>query len=730
GGTSVTDFPELVFSTTDFTHVAAVYDGKGMWTFYVGTDTLRTATMTIASTGWSTVESCSATAEPSLAFGGSNGSNQAFIGYVDDIRLWNRALSEKELQGNYTRILGGRETGLFLYWPLDEGLNVTDYAFDVACLNGIYQQNHPVIGVNARPSTSVPSLLKLYGLTDAGGDYIIRGIPFQEGGTNYKIIPELGIHEFSPNMRSMFVSPTSLTANNIDFEDVSSFPMEGYVYYAGTSIPAEGIMFYVDGERVTGNGEIIESDAEGHYLISVPIGKHYVEAKLDGHTMVDGGRFPTVGTYDFNGSVTYDFADSTLVNFVGRVGGGTRCDTLAVGFGASKNNIGIATLKLGLNNESLSFNCLDDHITSASTKRFFESDTTSIQSQTWTGVGSDSHIINIRTDSLTGEFSAMLPPLKYVMQSVRVDENQNIEFTTLSEIDLTNPKMEMADSLLQKTANNDSIWVKYKYNTKKVFTYYSDPKVKVVELTNEGGAYGEKTVTMTDSLGNNVTTPELWSVESNGEVNYLMEHPVYKMGATYDYDIFGYEEYINYDGDTQVSEIIPLNGQEITIGNEMSDKQSIVYKVTDPNSEFKAGQIYEMKSENVQLGGDGHVKYRWGAGAPNIISPFTRHFFISMEHHNRHYMPVEMDAIVLGQLTYGSNFVTKGPDIVNYVLRDPYGAKSTTTLKVGKSVTTTKLDTYERYGDEKLVSNWLGGSHTTVGTGVGVMFINQSKIKT
>ena len=122
-----------------------------------------------------------------------------------------------------------------------------------------------------------------------------------------------------------------------------------------------------------------------------------------------------------------------------------------MGFGATKNNIGIATLKLGLNNESLSFNCLDDHITSASTKRFFESDTTSIQSQTWTGIDGESHIINIRTDSLTGEFSAMLPPLKYVVQSVRVDKNQNIEFNSLSEIDLTNPNTEMSDSLRQRT---------------------------------------------------------------------------------------------------------------------------------------------------------------------------------------------------------------------------------------------------------------------------------------
>jgi len=49
---------------------------------------------------------------------------QPFNGYIDDIRLWNRALTKDEIEANYTRILGGTESGLILYWPLDEGINV------------------------------------------------------------------------------------------------------------------------------------------------------------------------------------------------------------------------------------------------------------------------------------------------------------------------------------------------------------------------------------------------------------------------------------------------------------------------------------------------------------------------------------------------------------------------------------------------------------------------------
>ena len=64
------------------------------------------------------------------------------------------------------------------------------------------------------------------------------------------------------------------------------------------------------------------------------------------------------------------------------------------------------------------------------------------------------------------------------------------------------------------------------------------------------------------------------------------------------------------------------------------------------------------------------------------------------------------------------------------MLRDPYGAKSTTTLKKGKTVTTTKFDTYERYGDEKLVFNFIGGSELRTGAGVGVMLITGAKVTT
>ena len=721
----VTEFPGLTFSGQDFTHVAAVYDGKSKWKFYVGSDTLLVDSINASGTGWKTYVR-------TMSIGGDGReSGSAYTGHVDDVRLWNRALTRKELDGNYTRILGGTENGLILYWPLDEGENVKSYAFDIARQDNIYQLNHPEVGVNALPSKSVPQRLKLYGLTDDKGNYIIKGIPFQQGGTNYALTPELGIHSFSPGTRSMFVSPTSLTANNIDFEDVSSFPMTGKVYYAGTNIPVEGVQFYVDGNLQSKDGKTVETDASGQYSLSVPIGWHYVEAKLPYHDMVDGGRFPLKEKWNFTRAVQHDFADSTLVNFVGRVGGGEVNDTLAVGFGKSVNNIGCATITLGLTNESLSFNCEDDFRTRSAVVRTWESDTTSINSKAWTGIktaDTDSTMyIQIRTDSVTGEFSALLPPLKYVTRSIEILSNPGIEFNNMPQIDLTSVPKEATDSMLI-----DSEWKKYKYNTKVVRTYFAEPKLEITEQGNAKGAFGLKElkdyVIDYGTHKDTITIGDLWK-DMNGKVSYLMGYPIYQMEDSAYYDLHGYEEYVNHDGKEDKSQIIPLNGLVVTIMNEMSSDQKVIAFVDNPETGKKPGEIYEPKSNELQLGSDGRATYKWHVGAPNIVSPYTRHLSMTFKRKDRTYNGPQLDAVVLGFLLTGNNFVTKGPDQVKFVLRDPPGSKSKTTLKRGEITVEETLTGSSAYTNNDFIVNNQWGTEVNTAFGFGVMTISNSQSK-
>jgi len=646
-----------------------------------------------------------------------------FNGAADDFRLWTKCLSEADIRDNYDHLLVGDEKQLETYWTFDEGLR-TQF-FDYSRDGSNYRKHHGQIGSNAQTSTLTPGALRLKAKTDADGNYVIQGIPFTGEGTTYSVIPLYGIHEFNPNKKVLFVGNNALV-HTAEFEDVSSFPMEGYIYYAGTNVPVEGIPLYVDGLPVSKNGEMVKTASNGFYSISVPIGQHYVEAKLDSHDMVGGGRFPTKGTFYFDRAMTYDFTDSTLVNFVGRVGGGERNDTLAVGFAESKNNIGIATIRLGLLNESFSLNCLDDHITSAAARRTWQSDTTSIQSTAWTGTDYDAKYIYIRTDSLSGEFSALLPPLKYVVKSLGVDNNRDIDFGALPEIDLTSPQKEYTDSLSRwDDAAGDSVTVSYKYNTKKVFTHYAQPEISITESGHDAGVYGLQEIVYTDEQGEEYTIGDLYTQNGDGSANYLLGYPIYQMGRKVQYDIFGFERYVNHDGTEDVTDIVPLPGQEITLTNEMSSEQAVVYRVDDPTSPYKAGEIYELQSNDTQLGNDAHLIYSWMVGLPNIVQPHTRNFSITMTRNGRTYVPTNQDAVVLGQLSYGSNFVTKGPDHVDFVLRDPQGAKSTTKLKTGKITTKTTYDTRRAYGNYGWLNNVLFGFGATVGAGaVGFITIS------
>ena len=708
-----------------FTHVTAIYDGAGKWRFILNGD-LDNAQTTQRSGSWILKDSLHVGADK----------NNAFNGLLDDIRLWSRALSDKDVATNYNRVLGGTENGMEFYWPMDEGIKGN--TFDVSRQNGIFNCNHPTVAPNAEPSSITPSDLKLYGLTDVDGNYIIRGIPFDEGGTNYKLLPEFGIHEFQPSSRSLYVSPSSLTANNVDFTDRSSFPMRGYIYYKDTNIPVKGIYLYIDGELVTSGGKVAQTDADGYYEISVPIGKHFIEAKQTGHHMVNAGRWPTSGTYDFQAAVHQNFTDSTLVNFCGRVAGGEIQDAKPVGFGKSLNNIGTATIRLSLNNPNFSFNCEEGTKNANDQERIFlAQNPDTIKSRTWAGAKleeqDNTSFIYISTDPKTGEFSAMLPPLKYRVDDISIPTNPDVAFTDLKEIDMTNVIAIQVDTLFSVTnnADNDSIVIAYdlyKYNQKMVSTWYAQPQLEITETSDSLhiGYYGMQYWRNYEDEFGKVDSIEIWNA-TNG-LHYDYDYPVFRMGDTYSFRIKGYEEYINYDSGSPVKDYVPMSSQVLTVNNELSDNQAIVTEDL-PDKELKQGDVYMLKSNQLALDDNGEFIYQWNAGLPNPTAPYTRHLGITYSRHRRTCSQEVFDAYVFGSLPLGNNFVTKGPDQVLMVLRDPPGSNSYTSWTSGK--VTTEIETSVNNGfDFGIGVNFevIYGKNLTQADGIGVSIVTSNDI--
>lgn len=613
----------------------------------------------------------------------------AFQGSVDEVRVFTRALTQSEIESNIWHSLSGNEPDLALYWPMDEGIAAQNFCYDVSKKDGVANARHGSTEVPATSSIDSPAStgrFTLSGVTDANGDYEVRGIPFSGEGTNYVITPTLGIHSFNPSKTTRFFSQNSLIYSGVDFIDNSSFPVSGTVRYAGTDIPVKGVSFKIDGTVAARDGKIITTDDNGEYTIDVPIGDHFIELELQGHTFMNNGRYPAdpnkVGTrHTFEGEVTHlDFYDETTVVVAGRVAGGDVENAKPLGLGDGKNNIGVATLTLGYTNAQYNIN-------TASSERTYENATGDCKATTAQG----SRKIVVKTDPKTGEFAVKLPPLIYNIESVTIDNNKEITNLQKPMLDATNVLKLSKDSLMNDYGTYDY----FEYVAAAKIEYKAPSQMDVVE--REDGSFGRKTIDVTDINGK-TSKVDLYTIDPETKaVSYTFDYPVYQQLDRHRYALHAYERYVNYDvKDKPVEDIVPLAGSSVTIKNQFSTAAAVYY--TD-------GSVCESESKDIQFELDslGCATYDFAVGLPNIQSPYTRGISITYGADNIKWPGSDtFKAIVLGTLTKGNDFVTDGPDELLMVLRDPPGSNSQITWSKGSSSSFTRSVNTEVSSDLEL----------------------------
>ena len=719
-GTTYT-FTEAVLTAGKYHHVVLTRNGGNVTANVVSTDSeglpqLLGGTQAVGS-------SLTMTGNTQLTVGN-------FKGYVDEFRLWTKVLTEAEIMENYDHLLVGNEVGLETYWTFDEGLR-TQF-FDYSRDGTVYHQHHGKIGSNAEPSNLTPTELKLKAKTDDDGNYIIQGVPFTGEGTTYAIIPKLGVHQFNPTQQLRYVGNNSLVHNGTDFTDISAFSVKGTIRYAGTDYPVEGVNLYVDGQICAKDGEPITTNEYGEYEISVPIGEHYITVVKNGHEFANGGRYPAdpdgVGTLvNFKNPVTsLDFEDQTLVNFTGRVVGGSIEGEKPVGFGLSENNIGVVELVVSPMNELYRMNVVKN--VSETTISYdtneevvaVASATEAINSTSYRGATSDHcRQFFIRTDPATGEFSAMLPPLQYKVESMKVVKG-GLEVGDPTTIDLTNPNRERQDSV----RNEAGELLTYDYNAILRQTYHSDPNFTVTQKGSNDGHFGIDSFTLTDDLGK-LTISDIYTVNENtGVITYKYGGAIFVKDDKYTFKMKGFEEYTNADGETPVVSRVPLKGVIVTINNALSSSQSVYVEggTTETGRTVVAGELVELKSNQIQMDDEGEATYTWSAGLPNIADPYTRTISISYDIDGRicQWSGNGMKGIILGELPTGNNFVTAGPDKLLMILRDPPGSASSAEWSTGSSVSTSKVTGSTFTQNTQVTTQWKFGFKNAVITGTPV----------
>ena len=670
---------------------------------------------------------------------GANGENSTvgkpFGGYLDEFRFFTKALTDTEIEQNYNHTLAGNEEGLAIYYPLDEGIPSQTLAYDFSKTNGVANGHHATMEVAAVSSTYTPSdeQLSLMAYTDIDGNYTIRGVPFAGEGTSYTVTPQLNIHKFAPSAQSRYISMSSLNHSGVDFEDISSFPVSGKVIYSGTDYPVGGVNFAVDGVACTKDGEMVTSSEEdGTFTISVPIGDHYITVSKNGHVFANG-RYPadpfntgTRETFDRERS-GFEFRDTTLVNFAGRVVGGDIEIDKTVGFGLSENNIGVAQIVLTPTFTNPRMNVVkkvDGEVVSYSTNDTIApiaSASVAVNSTSWRGSGADDcRKLIIHTDPKTGEFSALIPPLMYQMADVKTVA-KNLTIVKSMTIDLTNPQHELSDTLYNETG-----YQLFSYHYKLTEPFHSDPIFKVRQNDLPEGLFGIASRKYKDALGDTVISV----IENN---SYKYGYPLFVQGDPYIFLLEGYEQYENYDGSktNPVVTKVPLKNTVITIGNALSDDQTVFLVTADevilPDgtvTSAKAGETYGLSHNQIKLDSVGCAAYKWKAGLPNVSYPYTRTISMTydIDGHPYEWSGNGMEGIILGDLPTGNNFVTSGPDKLDMILRDPPGTGSSAEWSTGTvtSKATTKNDTWSDSFDGGVTFKFGIENETVMGAVVGI----------
>ncbi len=628
--------------------------------------------------------------------------------YLDEFRFWKTALDSATILSNYDSYLSGKEANLSLYYRFNEPM--IQEVFDISGRNGVFNENHGKMISSSllRSAVYVPPCYNK-ATTDVNGNYLITTIPYTGEGSTAILKPLLGIHKFSPGNKPLFFSQASATYNNVDFTDVSAFKVQGKVVYEGSNYPVSGCSFRIDGTQASVGGQVVTTDAEGKFTLSVPIGKHTLQIEKSGHVFANNGfaQIKKSNMIDFQDDITeMNFVDKTKVKLIGRVTGGLKENDKVLGFGESLNNIGVDSITL-INTKSDQYDL-----------RLAESDSTAIMNHNngeWkrTGVlSNDTSIVKYQKDKVTihvspktGEFVAWLIPEKFSIDDINVKtaDGKMTIYNQRAQLDLSN-KAVPNDSYMQTEVRTwiDSVFVTDKkgmvdhweyseksdtvrYHDKWQWYYQSTPTFSMQQIVNnEVVPYlGEKTFVVRDQLTGQTDTLQLATVHANDSASYLFGKPVFRQGNAYTMYFKAYEEYINYSAGT-ASPVITHTAVTgtVNVDNTIALKQ-----------EGQNGNIV-----GVELDEQGTAKYTFVGGLPDLTTAQNQISATVQIGNFSYYWNRGSDPVTawhLGEKSTGTDFMTSGPNEIDMVLHDPPGSSSYSYIEKGSkmsSTTTTSVD--------------------------------------
>ena len=570
--------------------------------------------------------------------------------------------------------------------------------------DGFYVLNS-IDGINYSTTKPTKQQLGVFGVTDANGSYIISSIAYSGNGESFVITPSLGVHAFEPASQTLFLGSEESVVNQLNFKDISSFKFNGRAIYNvqnvfndidldpaeaaytniedygynkyrvnGSEIINKGQFQYEGGAKNSNNGfyqggalkkypviglekasvyidgtivinsenQPVETDADGNFTINVPIGKHKIEVRKEGHTFEHTGYFPSSSTFDFFEDQLEQtwFIDTTRITLVGKVVGGKSEFEKPLGFGvngayshmnfegeateeqeriSTKNNIGVSNI-------------------------IFKGD-----------INTSNFDVSVSTHPDTGEYKASLIPYIYYIKPSDLNVPTNSDISILSSNETLNllgtPKL---DSISHTTKDNTKLY-SVPFHHKKSFRYNSPVTLTLLDQEHE------ETLT----IGENAY-----------DISNLV-NPIYLQKKDYNILFEVSQNYINKDGGS---------GNEVITKEFYSDG---TFNITN-NLEVSGASTLALINNGSQY------KYTFTVGEANttITDDFKKS--INVQYSIPGSIPLSISnsedfksygVVKGGASSDGVSFATMAPEVPDIILRDPPGSNSFASISKGTSIT-------------------------------------------
>ena len=423
-------------------------------------------------------------------------------------------------------------------------------------------------------------------LTDEKGKFVIDNLSYYG---NSSVTYKVGV--VSEDDLKLELSEYQVTFNDTinhrvlkDFIVTSGYRFTGFVMYEGTSIPVQGANVSVDGHDIyLPTGKLLETDFSGKFSFIVLGGKRDIVVKMDGHQFKDGGKFTHVFTDKLSSIYFYD---KTSVKLIGRVVGGDTQGNLPLGQNLSTNNLGSdITMVLTLEGDNVS-NIVSDNTNPTLAERdtvFHNGKSAGDSNDYITKVKMYRKRIVVKPDSLTGEFTLMLPPVKWKVQQIYCEGYASLfqEGKVSDIIDLTNCVERQQMTYEGAWTNHAGVTITnpmVEYNAIYNRIYHSPVELTYSQMGySTFDYYGDFSYTATNIGGGTDVVPLVYQVpdekagKGSGKVmktKYTFEHPVFTVNRKYTYKLAAVERYYwnnNHSSDTV--DLVQMNGGKVRVHN-------------------------------------------------------------------------------------------------------------------------------------------------------------------